>query len=293
MRRGITLIELLLVVLIVALLAGLLAPSVHSSREAARRTQCRNNLHQLAIAFASYEETHGVFPPAFTCPVARGATTADVAWGALILPFVEEAPLYRQYDFNVPAYDTKLRLLQTSTNEQLSQSYIEQYECPTQGSGDKLVELGKAKLSLTSYQPCWGAGVSVAENRRGLCTRNSSVRIRDVRDGTSQTLCLGEVLSADAKGVPKRYEKAIPNFWACAGKRARFPVVWVGSGTALPLNTTVPSFVSQPFGSRHRGGAFFALVDSQVRFFSDNMDFTTYQALSTYQGGEIVDDRLY
>jgi len=294
MRRGLTLIELLLVVLVVALLVGLLAPSVHSSREAARRVQCRNNLHQLAIAFANYEETHGVYPPAFTCPVAKGATTAEKAWGVLLLPFVEEAPLYRQYDFNFPATDITLRGTQTLTNEQLSRSYIEQYECPTQGTGKAAVKLGEASLALTSYQPCFGRSfTSAARQHRGICYRNSSVKIGEIHDGTSQTLLIGEVLSADKKGVPRLHKGPIPNFWAGAGKKARFPIVWVGAGTQLPMNTVPAGFVSSQFGSRHRGGAFFAFVDSQVRFISENVDFTTYQDISTRRGTEVIDDHGY
>jgi len=264
------------------MLVSLWAPSVHFSREADRRTRCRNNLHQLAIAFACYEDAHGVYPPGFTTNVARGQATAEVAWGTFVLPFIEEASLYRQYDFNRPAWD--------GANLTLSQRYIQQYECPSQGTGNKIVELGGKKLALTSYQPCWG---SHPAKQQGLCGRNSSVSIRHIRDGASQTFCLAEVLSADKAGVPRRCDRPIPNFWAGAARKARCPVVWVGSGTQLPMNTILPGFRSAVFGSRHRGGAFFALCDGQVRFISENVDFTTYQALSTVRGAEVIDDRDY
>jgi len=286
MRRGLTLIEVMLVACVVVIVGGLLAPAVQSSREADRRTQCRNNLHRLAVAFHNYHDAHAVFPPAFTCRESQGKATAEVGWGVQLLPFVEEKKLYRQYDFDKPAWD--------GPNEKLSQNYIKQYECPTQATSKLVVKLGDKKLALTSYQPCWGSDLSDPKpKQRGICTRNSSTKLRDIKDGTSQTLLFGEVLSADQKGVPDVYDKAIPNFWAGAAMKADFPIVWVGGGTQFPLNSVPKVAVSSTFGSRHKRGAFFAMADGQVRFLTDTIDMNLYQALSTMAGGEIVDGKQF
>src|SRR3972149_1653583 len=103
MRKGFTLIELLVVIAIIAILIALLLPAVQQAREAARRTQCRNNLHQLAIAMANYEETHGCYVPGiiatpnpakiagyWAAPYSGGESRGDIGWGVLLLPFIEE-----------------------------------------------------------------------------------------------------------------------------------------------------------------------------------------------------------
>jgi len=103
----------------------ILSPAVSGDRVAARRTQCRNNIHQLAIALANYEEVHGTFPPAVTYgPDGR----AMHGWGVNLLPYIEEAPLYREYDHTKP-WDHP-------DNAEVVSTYLEQYECPlAHGSG--------------------------------------------------------------------------------------------------------------------------------------------------------------
>jgi len=276
---------LILLVFVVLIYTGLIPYFVSDTGHDRRRTICRNNLHQLGIAFANYEETHGVFPPAFTSRVAEGPATAETGWGVLLLPFIEEAPLCRQYDFNIPAWD--------GPNETLSQSYLEQYECPTQATGDQLLDLGNRQLALTSYQPCFGsAHARPSARQEGVCRRNSSIRMTDIRDGTAQTILVGEVLS-DAQGIADVADRPIPNFWAGVAKQCPYPVVYVASGTSFSMNSLPPGFGPVSFGSRHEGGAFFAFVDCQVRFIADDVDFTVYRALSTYRGGETIADEDY
>jgi len=288
MKKGLTLIELMLVILMIALVAGLLAPSVGASREAAQRTVCRNNLHQVSIAMQNYQEMHRLFPPAYTCRGMEGPTTAEVAWGVLLLPYIEEMPLYGAYDFNVPAHE--------GNNARLSRSYLQQYECPSQTTGKTSLDLTGVKLALTSYQPCWGENFAPdgafggGHMDRGICTRNSRISFRHIRDGASQTFLVGEVLSADVGGVPGIYNKPIVNFWAGAARQAKHPVVWVGSGTRLPLNQVLPKFESEVFGSRHAQGANFAMADGQIRFIREDIDFRVYQALSTIFGMEVFGD---
>jgi len=306
MRKGFTLIELLVVIAIIAILIALLLPAVQQAREAARRTQCRNNLHQLAIAFANYEEANGVFPPTHTAGPANtgadgwytGRSKSHSSWGVLLLPYLEEAPLYRQFDFNLPSY--------VSPNLELGRSYVEQYECPTQNTSGIRVDTNWY-FALASYNPCFGKNTSPWNNRyvpmggyyekdKGVCHVNSKTTQADIHDGTSQSILIGEVLSADNEKVLGVSNMDIPNMWAGWGHPAGVAQFGLGAWTYYPMNQLLPAAnwtCYGNFGSRHEGGAFFAFIDSQVRFISENVDYTTYQRLSTIAGGEVVDDKDY
>jgi prepilin-type N-terminal cleavage/methylation domain-containing protein len=107
-RKGFTLIELLVVIAIIAILIALLLPAVQQAREAARRSQCKNNLAQLALALLNYEMAHGVLPPGCvdtTGPIETVALGYHMSWTVSLLPYLDQAPLYRQVDFDKGAYD--------------------------------------------------------------------------------------------------------------------------------------------------------------------------------------------
>ena len=119
-RPGFTLIELLVVIAIIAILVALLLPAVQQAREAARRTQCKNNLKQIGIALHSYHDVYKTFPPAYI-PDEDGKPMHS--WRVLILPFIEQQALYEQYDFNEP-WDGP-------NNSQLANVVISVYQCPS------------------------------------------------------------------------------------------------------------------------------------------------------------------
>src|SRR6184192_456817 len=118
-RWGFTLIELLVVIAIIGVLIGLLVPAVQKVRESGARVQCQNNLKQLGLALHNYHDANRRFPPAYVTWDTRARGTAagiaypdenmngpsGFAWGALILPYLEQAPLYRSFNFNLPCWD--------------------------------------------------------------------------------------------------------------------------------------------------------------------------------------------
>jgi len=302
MRRGFTLIELLVVIAIIAVLIALLLPAVQQAREAARRTQCRNNMHQLGLALHNYHDAHGCFPIAtvgtrFSSAAYIDALGTGHAWSGLILPFLDETSLYNAINFSLWAGD--------AANGTAGMQKLAQYLCPT------VPELGRVATLVTGKVPGWRHYVGVIgttgtspygawydqydgifpQNRKGnFGYRCQTVRVRDVRDGLSNTIAVGEVWDVGR----------------CAGDggwiygHAQSAVHTAAESTTAPLNsnsyndvTSCNGITNYEFQSMHEGGAFFMMGDGAVRFFSENIDHSTYKALASKDGNELIDDEDY
>jgi len=244
-----------------AIAIAALLPAVQQAREAARRTQCRNSGHQLAIALANYEETHGQFPTA-TVPNKDLPREKRLSWMVAILPFVEEAPLYRRTDMK-KAWDDP-------ANAHLKPA-LEQFQCPTQGQ-----TTGANGFGLTHWAGCGGVGPLALDmlggRHGGIFSDKRGMTLGGVHDGTSQTILVGEVNQALGP-------------WAAGG----MPTVRTLDPKIRPINSGKPA----NFGSSHEGGAFFTFTDSQVRFISENIDPKVFRALCTASGGEVINDEDY
>ena len=306
-QGGFTLIELLVVIAIIAALIALLLPAVQAAREAARRAQCTNNLKQIGLAMHNYHSAVDTFPPGYVSRLQGIASTAPElgpgwAWGAMILDRLEQAPLYQGLNFSLAITDPGSRTVRTTG--------LSAYLCPSSvGSGPVSVldDSGASlagDLSPSQYIACAGqfeVGDSPADNN-GLFFRNSRVGLRDIRDGSSQTLMAGERSRnvADATWLG-----ALPSGRFCTRPTFR-PTTECEPSCAMVLGHTGPdptgTWVDTPnykgagaddFWSLHPGGANFLFCDGSVRFIKESVNPQIFSYLSTRAGGEVISSDQY
>ncbi len=301
-HRGFTLIELLVVIAIIAILIALLLPAVQQAREAARRTQCRNNLKQLGLALHNYHDVYRRFPfgsienrsgsPTWE---SAGATATGWAWSAYLLPYFDQGNVYNQINFNkymVNPADTSAAQLQ---NTALIANPLPAVRCPsdlappaemTPASGTEVMQ------ATTSY--CGSAG-SFNGAQNGDDPRRSdgffyrayttspaaqSIRMRDIRDGTSNTIMLSEHSYQNSKSTEvrvgdigrKRWYGAMNDDLVEGGNINRL-VVEGQRQMNPPLSLSVSNRRRTP-SSQHAGGVFFAFADGSVQFISENINHT-------------------
>lgn len=292
-RRGFTLIELLVVIAIIAILIALLLPAVQQAREAARRTQCRNNLKQIGIALHNYHDTFNVFPighafrPTGTAPSAGANGGKGWAWSAYILPYVDGAPLYNQFDFNVSiagAMETGTAAA-GSKNRVLAQSPAEWARCPSsvapsqQPYGNSADAFYMAQAAVTTYKASAGSfdnngslyPHSNQKRANGLFFRDSMVRMRDITDGTSNVIAVGEA-DWNINTAARLYGGINTTTGLTSGQSDKH----LSSGE-FPLNARNPTAgvaYARAFASPHEGGVFFLFADGHIAFISENIQHT-------------------
>lgn len=185
-RGGFTLLEMLVVIAVIGVLIALLLPAVQAAREQARRRSCANNLGQLLLAIENYESCHLRLPPGTmerTGPIQSRPAGYHISWVAQILPFFEEANAYRHLDFSVGAYHVN--------NSKVRRVYLATMHCPSDNSFSR---------AGSNYAACHhDVEAPIDADNHGIVFLNSRVRFRDVRDGRSQTIFLGERLVQDGE----------------------------------------------------------------------------------------------
>lgn len=314
--KGFTLIELLVVIAIIAVLIALLLPAVQQAREAARRSQCKNNMKQLGLAIHNYHDTYSHFPMCYYTEIGRGSPTLgpQQSWMIGILPNIDQAPLFSTFNFGWGVTNDP-RGTAIPNNSASSQTHIPVFRCPSDNSLNLVDNRSDGGLTraVTSYKACaganwawgiypstafynntlWGVTNNGLDYGNGIMCRNwgttHSTRIRDVVDGTSTTFAVGEAIPAYSQW----------NWW------------WLNNATtattSIPLNAkpVCPQSVgltkdaglracnydwpnNYSFASMHVGGAHFMMCDGSARFISDNIDYTMYRNISTINNGEIT-----
>ena len=319
--HGFTLVELLVVVAIIATLIGLLLPAVQSAREAARRTACSSNLRQIGLALHGFHDARQHLPPAFATAAAPGnvnwrslTTTTpgffEPGWSffASILPFMEQAALHAQLDLSLPILHGRNDLARTEA------ALVPPYVCPSDttprlidvldyGEPSTATTLGGAGTVITRGPVASYAGVlGTADHEHnglfdGVFFRNSRVRIGQITDGTSKTVCIGERMSRMAEatwlGSITRSEVVhAEGWWQRLGYSHRSQNYRPANcQTTCHIRSTGPNLpTNSPSGffSPHAAACNFLNVDGSVRLIADDVDLATFRALATRAAGEAV-----
>jgi prepilin-type N-terminal cleavage/methylation domain-containing protein/prepilin-type processing-associated H-X9-DG protein len=303
--RGFTLVELLVVIAIIGVLVALLLPAVQAAREAARRTQCCNKLKQIGVALQLYHTSFGSLPFG-----SDYITTKKVTWAIALFPPLEQQALYDQINPLVP--------LCAPHNEHVVIQPINVYMCPSDpqcsdpvldnrgdSPGTNGMRVNPTKSAMLSYTGCLGPtdcdgcpfcpsatdewcceGYSFGTHDGifgGMFGRSTeAIKFRDVEDGLSQTLMVGET---------------IPSHYIWNGIYVvNFPV----SATNIPINTMMDDGgqhggysqmlwnSTSGYKSYHPGGANFAMGDGSVHFIEETIDFLIYNRLGARADGETV-----
>ncbi len=301
-RRGFTLIELLVVIAIIAILIALLLPAVQQAREAARRSQCKNNLKQLVLAIHNYHDTSRSFPPGEITIGGCCSTPSGTNWAISILPFMDQAPLYKQYNFNLPN--------ENSANSPVVQQNLAVQNCPSDINAGSLMKpesgLGSGlNYRMSSYRAVggktdangqwWDSGEgSLPVNWKGplhmIGQHNwRPESMRDITDGPSNTLMIGEM---HTQTHPRR-----GTFWGYSYTSYNSSdISFTQPRTLIPDydrcvsigGTGGSNACKRGWGSFHTGGIQFALCDGSVRFISVNINMNTLGNLATVGGNEVV-----
>ena len=329
--RGFTLIELLVVIAIIGILIALLLPAVQAAREAARRASCMNNLTQLGIALQNYQSAHEVLPPGTVDPqgpISSVPKGYHMGWLVQLLPYVEETVTFKNIDFSVGVYHQK--------NAPARDIGIALFRCPTysgptglegedpegEADGAEFDPMGLASDSyiawVSNYAGCHhDVEAPIDEDNNGVLFLNSHISSKDITDGTTHTIFLGEKLGGQGDlGWMSGTRATLRNTGTPINMTAGAPGMWRGEDLggdggvppgldgaefdpdAAPAGEIVPPAEGPAaeqtglevggFSSEHSGGTNFLFGDGAVRLLSQDIARNVFQQLGHRADGKLL-----
>ncbi|WP_339733976.1 DUF1559 domain-containing protein [uncultured Gimesia sp.] len=320
--RGFTLIELLVVIAIIAILIALLLPAVQQAREAARRSQCKNNMKQIGLAMHNYHDAYNTFPPGYitknpcnSATVWSGCNQGELGiygWGASVLPYIDQAPLYNILNSGSVTLDQNLA---NATVRQALQSPIPVFLCPSD-PGPNLNDYTSASNNYNfnvtdgtnAYQIARSDYVMMANAwdsttppaypvqygpAHGVGYANSSVRFRDITDGSSNTILVGErayvykgsnkIGGANVIGFSGANNTQSSSYARKGNGMAVIGLTYNGINAVAGAEHDV-----RGFSSNHVGGAHFVFCDGSVHFLSENIDYKKGTLSGSTTGAQLL-----
>jgi prepilin-type N-terminal cleavage/methylation domain-containing protein/prepilin-type processing-associated H-X9-DG protein len=333
--RGFTLIELLVVIAIIAILMGLLVPAVQKVRDAAARMQCGNNLKQMGIALHNFHGTYNRFPAAlihsgrYNNPNNRPYEGPEVSYAGqpyviynhtgfvALLPYIEQDNLFKQYDYKSRASASSPYGIpvapQSAANDAVAAALVKIYVCPADenpppvenrnpGQSSDFYEMVSARRSnylfntgvYTDYDADWA---KTSPQYRGPFGNNGAASLQKIKDGTSNTIAIGESVQKWHNG-----STVFGPYWGTGTHTAVHGRGIYGGGTNFLDPRFTPNYpygncatnskqkctYAWGFSSFHTGTTNFVFCDGSVKGIHDGIDPVIWTALCTAEGGEVI-----
>lgn len=292
-----TLIELLVVVGILATLIGLLLPAVQSTRESARRSSCANNARQIAVGLQAFHDARRMLPAGYVSGFDGSGNDTGPGWGwaAQLLPQIDQGVLFSQIDLQLP--------VEAAGSAPAREAVVDTFLCPSDAAPRAPFAVGPrdragtltttaCRVAPANYVGCFGVGEPGIDGD-GVFFRDSAIRFRDVTDGSSLTLLLGERSFRHAEStwvgaVTGVHQVPTPGctMGLQVNNASNFVLGHSGESYGGP---SAPTEINN-FTSAHPGGCVFAFVDAHTSFLGPAIDYTTYKALSTRAKGESISE---
>jgi len=265
---------MLVVISIIAVLMALLLPAVQQARESARRTQCRNNLKQWGLAMQNYESQHQALPSGAWLP-------SQWLWRASLMPHMDAGNLANDIDFNIPQTTNCFYFNATKAPKEPSRVPLQSYNCPSDPRSGRLSDpfVGALHMPTTYLGVSGSADVSARGSYTdldGVLFAGGNIQMRDVSDGASNTIVVGE------RGIP------FDSYWGWGVCGASTLDAYLSMQRGISPGDMNSSADLYHFWSHHQGGIHFAFLDGSVKFVNYSQDFNSLKALSTRASNDLA-----